>query len=137
MTDATATAPKPATMPPVVAPEMTELTADWGQYLTTALVSVASPISSTVAFFWQMYAPGLLLTLMPPSEVHDLFMSLFSEFQTIARGGALTVSVHSGVIADALKYFIAKFPAFETWLLTETDSWVKEELQAYGILPKA
>jgi len=137
MTDQTATVPKPATMPPATTPATTELTAAWGQYLTTALVEVASPISSTVAFFWQMYAPGLLLTLLPPSEVHDLFMSLFSEIETISRGSALTVAVHSGVVADVLKILIGKFPAFETWLLTETDPWIKEELQSYGILPKS
>lgn len=129
--------PPTATAPPGPIPETTPLTAQWGLYLTTVMVAVASPISSTVAFFWQMYAPGLLSAAVPPSEVHDLFMGLFSKLETIARGGALTVSVHSGAIASALKYFIDKFPDFEAWLLSDAvDPWIKEELQAYGIIPK-
>lgn len=136
MTDLTQD-PQTATAPSGTPLATTDLTVAWGQYFSTALAVVASPIATTVMFFYQLYAPGILQTLEPPQKIHDLFMAAFAELEVISRGGALTISVHSGPVAYVLKSTIAEFPVFEHWLLTQTDPWIKEELQAYGILPKA
>lgn len=124
-------------MTATTAPTTTTLRIPLGDEAAQIMVTASAPVASTFAFLWQMYAPGFARAAVTPQEVHDLVFLGFTKLETIVRGGALNVPINTGIAADVLKAVVGKSSEFETWLLKETDPWVKEELQFYGILPKA
>lgn len=135
------TATAPATSPAVPAPSVTatdNIVIPWQGAVGALLQAASSPAATTFAFLYQLYAPGLAQVFETPKDVHDLVIAEFGKLETVvSRGGALTVPVHAGVVANVLKAAIAQGPAFVNWAIKEADPWITEELQAYGILPKA